>query len=206
VVLIGALLCAGCARQMAEEEPSPAHATRTVSVVVAAPLPRLPHDQAVTAIPKVEVADNRITVGDQTVDVAPLRADSAVSTLGGVYFLNAGELWFLAKHGARSTGFTGLKGVVVSASGRYLGLVDRNHGPASHGGAALAAAVVYDTGTGKVKLRSYAGMGDPSAGLTKTYAAQPPAVRDFEGRALVVDTPSGTWRYPLDGSDPTRVS
>jgi len=203
--LAAGLLCAGCAKQMGEE-PAPSPVKRTVATVVEAPLPRLPHGKALTPVPPVEVADNRITIGDRTVDVAPLRADSAVSTRGGVYFLNAGELWFLAEHGARSTGFTGLTGVVVSANGRYLGLVDRNHGPASHGGASVAAAVAYDTKTGEARLRSYAGMGHAGARLTKVYADHPPTATAFEGNALVANTPSGTWRYPLDGSDPTRVS
>lgn len=204
-VVAAVLLASGCAKQMGEES-APPPAKRTVATVVAAALPRLPHGKVLTVVPAVKVADNRITVGTKVVDVSPLRADSAVSTRGGVYFLNAGELWFLSADGAGSTGFTGLTRLVVSGNGRFLGLVDRNHGPAVRGGAPVAAVVVYDTETGRVKLRSYAGMGRASAKLSTAYAATPPVATGFDGSALVAITPSGTWRYPLDGADPTRVS
>jgi len=204
--VVGAVLTAGCAQQVGEEGPAKPVVKRTVTTVVAAPLPTLPHARTRQQLAKVWVADNRITVGTREVDVAPLRADLAVSTRGGVYFLNAGELWFLAAHGARSTGYTGLAAVVTSADGRYLGLVDRNHGPSISGGAPLAAAVVYDTETGRLRLRSYVGMGRPSTRLASTYAGAPPTATGFGGGAMLASTPSGIWRYPLDGRAPTKVS
>lgn len=197
MLVVAALLSAGCAQQMAEEGPVRPRATRTIVTVMASPLPLLPHRRAPGRLPGVRVADNQIVVGHRTIDVSPLRADSAVSTLGGVFFLNDGELWFLSRHGARATGFTTVSRVVASADGRYLGLVDRNHGPAISGGDPLAAAVVYNSLTGRVLVRSYAGMGRPSARVGASYAAHPPTVQRFDGDALVVETPTGPRRYPF---------
>lgn len=197
MLVVGALLSTGCAQQMAEEGPAIPQATRTIITVTALALPQLPHREVRGSLPGVDVADNRIVVGHRTVDVSPLRADSAVSTRGGVFFLNEGELWFLSRDGARATGFAGVSRVVVSADGRYLGLVDRNHGPAISGNAQVAAAVVYDTVTGHALVRSYAGMGRSSAQLGTTYAAHPPTVQRFDGAALVVDTPTGLRSYPF---------
>lgn len=201
-LLLAVLVVSGCAKQVGEEGPVKPLARRTVVSVAASPLPPLPHERVAGALPRVRVNETGIVIGSRTVNVSPLRADVAVSTRGGVYFLNRGELWYFSRNGARSIGYTGLHRLVVSANGRYLGLVDHDHGPAIGDGGPVAAAVVYDTSTGRIRVRSYAGMGKPSATLRSIYAITPPQPLGFEGRNFVALTPSGTWRYPVDGGKP----
>lgn len=201
-----AVLLAGCATSPDDEMvPRPTAVTTLVSRA-ASPLPRLTHGAStyVQGVP-ARVRDGSIHVGPRTVSVAPLRADQAVASRGGTYFLNAGELWYLGGHGARSTGFDAVTHLVVSADGRFLGFVDRNHGPSRPGDAPLAAAVVYDTASGRPVLRSTAGMGSLSDDLRRTYAARPPRALALSDAALVVRAPEGRFRYPLDGGTPSRL-
>jgi hypothetical protein len=93
----------------------------------------------------------------------------------------------------------------VSADGRYLGFVDRNHGPAATGEPQVAAAVVYDTTTGQPLLRSYAGMGEGEADLEATYAAHPPVALGFRDHAFLARTAHERYRYPLDGGTPSAL-
>lgn len=195
---------AGCRWSNDDAEKTPS-ATHTVLTHASTSLPALPHGRSTWAKrQRVVVADNLITVGKHTVDVSPLRADSAVTTLGGTYFLNAGELWFLDAGGARSTGFMHLTRIVVSANGRYLGFVDRNHGPSMGAGSQLAAAVVYDTTDGRVLVRSAMGMGTTKDDLARLYE-NPPAPLTFQHGALFVSTPHGTYLYPVSGATPSHV-
>lgn len=207
VVLVAGVLLSGCERAPDDEMiPKPTVSETVVTGSAAAPLPRLAtgtstyvHGQQVT------VGAGVIHLGATRIDVAPLRADAAVATLGGTYFLNAGELWFTTGLAARSTGFDQVTRIRVSADGRYLGFVDRNHGPARIGGVPQAAAVVYDTTTGRALVRSSAGMGRLSVNLGATYAATPPVALGFQPDAFLAHTPEGRYRYPLDGSVPTAV-
>jgi hypothetical protein len=201
-----ALTLSGCATD--DEMRHPDWTSRTVEVVTrgAADLPTLPTGRSSYAAGRpATVAGGDIHIGRTTIDVAPLRADAAYATRGGTFFLNGSELWFTDGERARATGFTHVNAVVASDDGRYLGLVDRNHGPSVPGGADLASAVVYDTTTGTPLLRSYAGMGRLRDDLRALYRATPPRVTGFLDHALEVRTPDGTWRYPLDGARPRRV-
>ena len=136
-----------------------------------------------------------------------MRADAAVSTRGGVYFLNAGEVWYLDDRGARGTGYAHVRRLVVSSDGRYLGLVDRNHGPVDAAKVQIATAVAYDTTTGRVALHSRAGMRGSSAGAADTdlralYRRHPPVATGFFDDALIASTPAGMYVYPLSGAAP----
>lgn len=208
-VVVGCVLAVAAGGCATDDEMQPREqAPHTVTVITrdAAPLPRLPTGRSsyVAGRPATAV-DGDIHLDGTTIDVAPLRADAAFATRGGTYFLNGSELWFTDGSGARATGFSRIDTVVVSRDGRYLGLVDRNHGPSVPGGAERASAVVYDTTTGRPLLRSYAGMGRLGNGLRALYAATEPRVLGFRGHALEALTPHGTWRYALDHSRPTRV-
>jgi len=203
VALVAALALSACAPQ-GDEDPMPKPtATRTVVTTAAVPLPRLPHHVVGWPAPPLTVDDNEIHVGSRTIDVSPLRADMAVSTRGGIYFLNAGELWFLDEHGAVGTGFARMRRIAVSADGRYLGLIDRTHGPVTDDGPHVARVVVYDTTTGRPVLHSRVGMGaGPGRDLRQVYEADPPTIIGFEGDALVAATPKGRYAYPISGAAP----
>ena len=189
-----------------EMVPRPTAVTTVVSQA-AAPLPRLPHGASTYVAGRpATISNGAIHAGGHTVVVAPLRADQAVATRGGTYFLNAGELWYVADHAARSTGLVAVGHLALSSDGRYLALVDRTHGPSVPGGVPVAAAVVYDTTSGRVVLRSRAGMGSVGDDLRSAYAARPPRVLSVSDQALVARTPAGRYRYPLDGSTPTPLS
>lgn len=201
VALVATLALTGCAPQ-GDEDPVPTPtATRTVVTKTAVPLPKLPHRAVTWPAPAVSAHGNTIQVGTQTYDVAPMRADEAVSTRGGVYFLSSGEVWFLDRHGARGTGFARVRHLVVSADGRHLGLVDRNHGPVTAGGTQVATAVAYDTTTGRAILHSRVGM-RTDGGLRRAYRADPPAAIAIADGALLATTPNGVYVYPLSGAAP----
>jgi hypothetical protein len=202
-----ALLVSACATTPDDEMvPRPTAVTTLVSRA-AAPLPRLPHGPS-TYVPghPASVHDGVIHAGGHTVAVAPLRADEAVATRGGTYFLNAGELWYVGGHAARSTGLVDLAHLAVSSDGRYLALVDRTHGPSVPGGVPVASVVAYDTTSGRVVLRSSAGMGSAGDDLRAAYAADPPRVVSVSDDAVVARTPAGRYRYPLDGSTPAPLA
>lgn len=206
VVAAVALAMAGCATTPDDEMVPRPTAVTTVVSRAAAPLPRLPHSASTFVAGRpAYVRDDVVHAGGTAVAVAPLRADEAVATRGGTYFLNAGELWHLDRSAARSTGFTEVGHLVVSVDGRYLGFVDRTHGPSRPGGVPLAAAIAYDTTTGRAMLRSSAGMGHLGDDLRQRYAAQPPRVLALRAGALLARTPAGRYRYPLDGSAPSRL-
>lgn len=219
VLACAAMLALSACAQQGDDGAPPPKATHTVVTHPRLPLPTIAHQATSWPAPKMMLVGNTIVVGGtsksptvrstktkKTYNVSPLRADSAVSTRGGIYFLNAGELWFLGSDGAESTGFVGLTRVIVSADGRYLGLVDRNHGPSLPGKGELAAAVVYDVTTGSAIIRSSVGMGKTSDDLERIYAAQPPVPITFRDDSYFVSTPSGTFRYPLGGGTPSKVS
>ncbi|MGN6250536.1 MAG: hypothetical protein ACTHNS_01845 [Marmoricola sp.] len=204
--MAAALLLAGCSTAPDDEMVPRPTAVTTVVSHAAAPLPRLPHG-ASTYRPgePARVRDGVIEVDGRRIDVAPLRADQAVATRGGTFFLNAGELWYAGSHGARSTGLSQVDRLVLSPDGRRLGLVDRTHGPSGADRTRVAAVVVYDTVTGRPVLRSTAGMGALGEDLHSAYAATPPEVVSLGTTALVARTPSGRYRYPLDGGRPMRL-
>jgi hypothetical protein len=205
VLLASAVVFSGCERAPDDEMiPRPTVSQTVVTGSAAARLPRLaPGASTYVHGQHATVSPGEIHLGAKRIDVSPLRADAAVATLGGTYFLNAGEVWFTTGPAARPTGFEHVTRISVSADGRYLGFVDRNHGPARVGGVPLAAAIVYDTTTGRAVVRSYAGMGKVSVNLAATYAATPPVALGFGPAAFRARTPNGRYRYPLDGSAPS---
>ncbi|WP_310964960.1 hypothetical protein [Nocardioides terrisoli] len=197
------VLAAGCAAS-AHDQIEPHVVERTTVMRAAATLPVLPHGRSSYRHDRmVSVEGGRIHLGRRVISVAPLRADEAVATRGGTFFLNDGELWFTAAGRARSTGFEHVTHVVASPDGVFLGFVDRNHGPRLSGDDPVAAVVVVDTRTGKVLLRSYAGMGTADGRVRERYAQTTPTALSFRGDALLARTSSGRWRYPLDGSRPS---
>lgn len=197
---------AGCATTPDDEMVPRPTAVTTVLSRAAARLPLLPHSASTfVAGEPAYVRNDVIHAGGTAVAVAPLRADEAVATRGGTYFLNAGELWHLQGGAARSTGFADVARLAVSADGRYLAFVDRTHGPSRPGGVPVAAAVAYATATGRPVLRSSAGMGNVGDDLRRRYAVRPPHVLAVREGAVVARTPSGRYRYPLGGGAPTPI-
>lgn len=208
VVLLGLAAATGCTQAPDDETGPHASAQRTVVTRAAAPLPRLPHAhrRVGSVLGAVRVSRGRdIHLGDRVLDVSPLHADAAVATLGGVYFLEAGDLWFADAHSAHATGFSSVSRMVATRDGRYLAIVDRNHGPARPGTPPLAAVVVYDARTGRLVLHSRAGMGRIGRGLAASYTPTRPQVRSISDRAVIATTPDGPWRYPLRGGRPAPL-
>lgn len=204
--LTAVVATAGCAASPDDEMVPRPTAVTTVLSRAAAPLPSLPHSASTFVAGRpAYVRDDVIHVGGTTVSVAPLRADEAVATRGGTYFLNAGELWHLDGSAARSTGFTDVAHLAVSADGRYLAFVDRTHGPSRPGDVPVAAVVAYAATTGRPVLRSSAGMGRLGDDLRRRYAVRPPRVLGVREGAVLARTPAGRYRYPLDGGAPTPL-
>lgn len=189
-----ALTAAGCSTGGDPELVRPTVVVH--SVAPARPLPRLPvGPSSWQPGRRVWVGQGEIHLGSQVVDVAPLNADQAVATRGGTYFLNGHTLWLAGSDSARSTALTRVGRIAASPDGRYLGLVDRTYGPHTAKSGPVAAAVVYDTRTGRPVVRSYAGMGRPGPGLTRRYRASPPEALGFRGDTFLARTPAGVFGY-----------
>ena len=93
-----------------------------------------------------------------------------------------------------------------SSDGRRLAFLDLEHGPKDRYGTPLAIAIAYDATTGAPLVTSYAGMGDVRTDdLTDLYEDAEPAIKGFDGEALLVHGATGDYRVPLDGSAPTRT-
>lgn len=197
-LLVAAGLLAGCRPGPDDEMVPRPTATHTVLVQSAVPLPRLPVGSAATDPGRrVRPDGGRIQLGGRTLDVSPLHVAVLVGTLGGAFLVADGRLWAAGGPSLRSLPFEQVHGLAVSADGRYLGLVDRNHGPGPAHGVRQALAVVYDTTTGRPVVRSSRGMGDRRADLARLYRARPPSALRFSGDTFVAHTPHGVERYPV---------
>lgn len=184
--------------------------TRTTTLAPELPpnLPTLPtgHGDVAPGDP-VRAHGTTLVVKGHPVRLAPLRADAVAVVPGGVYFLNGTELWFTDLDQASATGYDDVTGLKASADGRWVGFIDRGHGPLDDHGTRLALVLAYDARTGKVQKATYDGMGDPATDdLAARYAKSPPAVVGFDGEVMLVRGVDGLERVPLTGDGSTRSS
>lgn len=202
---LAALLLGGCGSP--DDESARPVATTTLPPQPPRDLVDLPVGSGdVHAGDRVQVSDSVLRVNDHVVRLAPLQVADAVVVEGGVFFRNGGELWFTDLGRARATGYTDVQSLVASSDGRRLAFLDLEHGPKDRYGTPLAIAIAYDATTGAPLVTSYAGMGDVRTDdLTDLYEDAEPAIKGFDGEALLVHGATGDYRVPLDGSAPTRT-
>lgn len=205
-MLLAALLVAGCGAP--DDELTRPTRTTTAAPELPANLPVLPvGDGPVARGDSAQTGAGNLEVNGRTIRLAPLRADAIAVVDGGVYFLNGSELWFTDLTTARPTGFEEVSSLVASEDGRWLGFVDRGHGPMDDYGTRLAIAVAYDAHTGEVQRATYQGMGDPGTDdLGARYAESAPAVLGFSDGEMVVRGVDGVQRIDLQDEETARPS
>lgn len=146
-------------------------------------------------------------VDDATIDVGRV-IDALAPARGGVYFLASGRMWFTDLERVRPTPVRGILDLHTSADGRYLGVIDFDHGPRDRFDTRRAAVLVLDTTTGRTVLRDESRMGSlDEDDLADLYEDSSPQVIGFgvdDDAAVYAAAALGdTLRYPLDGSRPT---
>lgn len=204
LAFLGACLCAavvvlGACETVPDDELVQPTVTRTVPPTPPADLPGLPTGDAGIAPDDVVWAQgSALHVGPRTVDLAPLRIESFVVVVGGVFFVSDSELWFTDLQRARATPFKAVGDLAVSRDGGRLAFIDLGHGPQDAEGTRLAAVMAYDTRTGASLLASYDGMGDPlEDDLEDRYRASAPRVLGFDDGDLLVQGLEGAQLHDL---------
>lgn len=103
----------------------------------------------------VEVDGRILRVGDRAVRF-PAAVRDVARTDGGVYVVSGRRLWVTDLHGVLRTGVSGMRDLVASPNGRYLGFVDDTTQVPASDGSSAAAVTVYDTTTGERVLHAEA--------------------------------------------------
>jgi hypothetical protein len=143
----------------------------------------------------VFAAGEELHVGPATYRIRPA-PQTMVSTAGGLYYLAHGVLHRWDAEDQRSVRVADVGGVgwlSTTADGRYLALVDYEHGPRNLRGQRIAEVVVWDTSTGRQVVRDATGNGARagSEDLGDLYGESTPTVLGFDDDAVYAQAAHG---------------
>lgn len=147
-----------------------------------------------------------VHIGDEAFPTPP-GSQTYVVTEKAIYYGTDDGLYMFDGGEPEQFSTSSWPGLEVSADGRYLGLIDNEHGPFDEFDTSAAVPTVVDLSTGKTVLRIEPGSlkGEDLGAL---YSELPPYVAGFIGEDVVVSDPMQDpteQSFPLNGGDPTPI-
>lgn len=144
-------------------------------------------------------------VGDREIELGH-RIDQYALTPHAIVFMDRTTLW--SSDGTSApvrVAETGLAHLVLSSDRRYLGFIDREHGP-RRDGESIAELVVFDTATGKQLIRDsrHIGETDDGVGQAELFEQGILGLAGFDEDSAYAGQ-DDLMRFPLDGGDPERA-
>lgn len=156
----------------------------------------------------VYASGERLFVAGREYPVSPA-PESLALTSGGLYY-QAGRTLYLWDDGqsVEVADLGDVQWLQTDAEGRYLGYVDRRHGPMNLSRERIAQVVVVDTTTGEEIVRDATGNGDrwEAEDLPTLYAELPPTILGFDDSHVYASTASAAYyRWDLRSGERERV-